>query len=46
MISKSINDDWRRRGQAVLRALVVVTCYLVVFAGLLYTVAGASAAAP
>lgn len=40
MMSQTMND-WRTKGHAVLRAAVVVACYLIVFAGLLYTVAGA-----
>ena len=31
---------WRDRGQRVLGALVVVLCYLVVFAGILFSIAG------
>lgn len=33
--------DWRRLAGSALRAAVVVVCYLIVFAGLLFTVAGA-----
>lgn len=34
--------DWRGRAGVILRAAVVVVCYLIVFAGLLFTVAGAA----
>lgn len=33
--------EWRGRAGTALRAVVVVVCYLIVFAGLLFTVAGA-----
>ncbi|HUE77028.1 MAG TPA: hypothetical protein VMM83_03725 [Longimicrobiales bacterium] len=33
--------DWQGRAGTTLRATVVVICYLIVFAGLLFTVAGA-----
>lgn len=33
--------EWRETASTVLRAIVVVTCYLIVFAGLLLSVAGA-----
>lgn len=33
--------DWQGRAGTALRAAVVVICYLIVFAGLLFTVAGA-----
>lgn len=33
--------EWRERANAVVRAIVVVTCYVIVFTGLLMTLAGA-----
>lgn len=37
-------QSWKERAGALVRAAVVVTCYLIVFAGLLYTVAGGATA--
>lgn len=35
--------DWRDRGRRIMGAVVVVTCYLIVFAGILYSmISGAS----
>lgn len=31
--------DWRDRTERVVQAMLVVACYLIVFAGLLYSVA-------
>lgn len=40
MIELSYEPKWRNRGRKALSAAVVVVCYLVVFAGILYSLAG------
>ena len=42
MIAEMIPDSWLDRGRQMLSAAVVVICYLIVFAGLLYSIAGAA----
>lgn len=42
MISSTIDTKWRERGLKALSAVVVVTCYLIVFAGLVALMAGRS----
>ncbi|MEJ2503191.1 MAG: hypothetical protein P8177_07710 [Gemmatimonadota bacterium] len=42
MSAEMIPDSWMDRGRQVLSAAIVVICYLIVFAGLLYSIAGAA----
>lgn len=40
MLELSMDTKWRDRGRKVASAAVVVICYLVVFAGILYSMVG------
>ena len=42
MVDVTIDTKWRERGLRALSAVVVVTCYLVVFAGLVALMTGRS----
>lgn len=42
MKTDTMPATWRERGQRAFSAAVVVLCYLIVFAGLLYSIAGAA----
>jgi preprotein translocase subunit SecE len=42
MWTQMIPGAWMDRGRQMLSAAVVVICYLIVFAGLLYSIAGAA----
>jgi preprotein translocase subunit SecE len=42
MLTEMIPDTLLDRGRQMLSAAVVVICYLIVFAGLLYSIAGAA----
>lgn len=40
MLELSMDSKWRDRGRKAVSAAVVVVCYLIVFAGILYSMAG------